>query len=161
MQHSAFFCFSKRKRARGDFDFPRVPLNRPRKPLRFSWFFPAKLEAAQKLRRCSCRRCRVAAHIGPYRTSANPYCSAEFKRKANLPQLFKRSCSQIFCPTTGGAYHSTRRVTWCVRSNYIYRYLLKLHPQDAPNRNQAPLFSPFISGKAEKNGPPEARRKRP
>ena len=28
--------------------------------------------------------------------------------------------------------------------------------QEAPNRNQAPLFSPFFSGKAEKKGPPEA-----
>ena len=26
-----------------------------------------------------------------------------------------------------------------------------------PNRNQAPLFSPFFSGKTEKIGPPEAR----
>ena len=33
--------------------------------------------------------------------------------------------------------------------------------QEAPNRNQAPLFSPFFSGKAEKKGPPEARQKRP
>ena len=28
-----------------------------------------------------------------------------------------------------------------------------------PNRNQAPLFSPFFSGKTEKKGPPEARQK--
>ena len=39
---SLFFCFSKRKRwqkktSRGDFDFPRPPLNRPEKPLRFLW----------------------------------------------------------------------------------------------------------------------------
>ena len=33
--------------------------------------------------------------------------------------------------------------------------------QYAPNRNQAPLFSPFFSGKTEKKGPPEARQKRP
>ena len=28
------------------------------------------------------------AHIGPYKTSVNSYCSASFERKANLPQLF-------------------------------------------------------------------------
>ena len=33
--------------------------------------------------------------------------------------------------------------------------------QHAPNRNQAPLFSPIFSGKTEKIGPPEARQKRP
>ena len=33
--------------------------------------------------------------------------------------------------------------------------------QNAPNRNPAPLFSPFFSGKTEKKGPPEARQKRP
>ena len=33
--------------------------------------------------------------------------------------------------------------------------------QYAPNRNPAPLFSPFFSGKTEKKGPPEARQKRP
>ena len=33
--------------------------------------------------------------------------------------------------------------------------------QYAPNRNPAPLFSPFFSGKTEKIGPPEARQKRP
>ena len=33
--------------------------------------------------------------------------------------------------------------------------------QKAPNRNPAPLFSPFFSGKTEKKGPPEARQKRP
>ena len=33
--------------------------------------------------------------------------------------------------------------------------------QDAPNRNQAPLFSPIFSRAREKIGPPEARQKRP
>ena len=41
------------------------------------------------------------------------------------------------------------------------RFLPELHPQDAPNCNQAPLFSPIFSGKTEKIGPPEARQKRP
>ena len=31
----------KRKRRPGDFEFPPDPLKRPRKPLRFSWIFPA------------------------------------------------------------------------------------------------------------------------
>jgi hypothetical protein len=31
------------------------------------------------------------------------------------------------------------------------------YQQNAPNRNQAPLFSPFFSGKAEKNGPSETK----
>ena len=30
--------------------------------------------------------------IGPYRTPANPYCFANFERKAFLPQPFKGSC---------------------------------------------------------------------
>ena len=42
----------------------------------------------------------------------------------------------------------------------INQELPESYPQNAPNRNQAPLFSPFFSGKTEKNGPPEARRKR-
>ena len=47
---------------------------------------------------------------------ANPYCPANFKCRAFLPQPFKGSCSQIWRPVTGGAYHSARRVNMCVRS---------------------------------------------
>ena len=38
-------------------------------------------------------------------TAANPCCFANFKRKAFLPQPFKRSCSQIRSTITGSAYH--------------------------------------------------------
>jgi len=34
--------------------------------------------------------------------------------------------------------------------------LPELYPQNAQNRNPAPLFSLIFSGKAEKMGPPEA-----
>jgi hypothetical protein len=53
--------------------------------------------------------------IGPYKFSANPYCLANFKRKADLPQPFKGTCLQICCTVTGGAYQNSRRVTMCVR----------------------------------------------
>ena len=38
---------------------------------------------------------RVGRVAGPYRTPANPYCPANFERKAFLPQPFKGNCSQI------------------------------------------------------------------
>ena len=41
--------------------------------------------------------------IGPYKVSANSYHLANFERKANLPQAFKRNCCQIWCTVTGGA----------------------------------------------------------
>jgi hypothetical protein len=53
--------------------------------------------------------------IGPYKFSANPYCLANFKRKADLPQPFKGNCLQICCTVTGGAHKNSRRVTMCVR----------------------------------------------
>ena len=55
--------------------------------------------------------------IGPYMTPANSYCLANFKRKAFLPQSFKRNCSQICCTVTGGAYCSARKVRMCVRND--------------------------------------------
>ena len=45
------------------------------------------------------------------------YSFANFDRKADSLQPFKRSCSQTCCTVTGGAYHSVRRVTWCVCSD--------------------------------------------
>ncbi len=45
--------------------------------------------------------------IGPYRTPAKSYYLARFKR----------SDSQIWCPVTGGAYHSVREVSLCVRND--------------------------------------------
>ena len=59
---------------------------------------------------------RADVGIGPYRTPANPYFPASFERKAFLQQILNRSYSQIWCTITGGAYHSARRVTTCVRS---------------------------------------------
>ena len=60
---------------------------------------------------------RADVGIGPYRTPANPYCLTNFKRKADLPQQFKRNDLQIWCTVTGGAYHSARKVSMCVRNN--------------------------------------------
>ena len=117
---SLFFCFSKRKdwekkTSPGDFDFPpRSPLNRPRKPPRFSWIFPAKFEKLLKISGISRKSfVGVDAHIDPadctvfteiygefvtaqradvgigrYRTLANPYCLATFERKADSSQIF-------------------------------------------------------------------------
>ena len=61
--------------------------------------------------------CRADVGIGPYSVSANPYCPTNFDRKANLPQLVKGNRYQIWCTITGGAYHSARKVTWCVRND--------------------------------------------
>ena len=61
--------------------------------------------------------CRVDVGIGPYRTPANPYCLTTFKRKADLQQPFKRNDLQIWCTVTGGAYHSARKVSMCVRND--------------------------------------------
>ena len=61
---------------------------------------------------------RAGRVAGPYRTPANPYCPAKFDCKADLPQQFKRNYLQIRCTVTGGAYHSARRVSPCVRNGY-------------------------------------------
>ena len=60
---------------------------------------------------------RADVGIGPYRTPANPYCLTTFERKADLPQPFKRNDLQIWCTVTGGAYHSARKVSMCVRKD--------------------------------------------
>jgi len=59
----------------------------------------------------------IDVDIGPYKTPANPYCLTTFERKADLPQQFKRSDLQIWCTVTGGAYHSARKVSMCVRKD--------------------------------------------
>ena len=46
---------------------------------------------------------RADVGIGPYRAPANPYCLANFERKALLPQILNRNYSQICCTVTGGA----------------------------------------------------------
>ena len=60
---------------------------------------------------------RADVGIGPYKTLANPYCPANFERKAFLPQILNRNCSQICCTVTGGAQYSARMVSLCVRNN--------------------------------------------
>ena len=56
LRYSIFFCFSKRKRwqkkmSPGGFRFPPgAPLNRPEKPLRFFWTFPAIAENPMRIR---------------------------------------------------------------------------------------------------------------
>lgn len=103
---------------------------------------------------------RADVGIGPYRTPANPYFPASFERKAFLQQILNRSYSQIWCTITGGAYQIARRVSTCVRNICKSDSCLNRTAGCTP-RPQAPLFSPFFSGKAEKKGAPEARRKRP
>ena len=61
---------------------------------------------------------RDAARGGFEGTAAKLYCLANFKRKAFSPQILNRSCLQIRCTVTGGAYHSARRVSMCARSDY-------------------------------------------
>ena len=60
---------------------------------------------------------RADVGIGPYRIAANSYCFADFERRAFLPQSFKRNCLQVWGTVTGGAYHSARKVSMCVRNN--------------------------------------------
>ena len=95
--------------------------------------------------------------IGPYMTPANSCCPANFECKAFLPQSFKGSCYQIWCIVTGGAYQSARRVSPCVRNICKSDSCLNRTAGCTP-RPQAPLFSPFFSGKTEKNGPSETSR---
>ena len=46
--------------------------------------------------------------LPPVKSGTNPYCPANFERRAFLPQHFKRIYSKIWCTVTGGAYHSAR-----------------------------------------------------
>ena len=88
LRFSIFFCFSKRKRwqkktSPGGFRFPSgAPLNRPEKPLRFFWTFPAKFETAQnfrhfskKLRRVRCPHRPGRMHGFLQKSSAKPNLS--------------------------------------------------------------------------------------
>ena len=100
---------------------------------------------------------RADVGIGPYRTPANPYFPASFERKAFLQQILNRSYSQIWCTITGGAYQIARRVSTCVRNICKSDSCLN-RTAGRTLRPQAPLFSPFFSGKTEKNGPSETSR---
>ena len=97
---------------------------------------------------------RADVGIGPYMTPANSCCPANFECKAFLPQSFKGNYYQIWCIVTGGAYQIARRVSPCVRNICKSDSCLNRTAGCTP-RPQAPLFSPFFSGKAEKKGPSE------
>ena len=97
---------------------------------------------------------RADVGIGPYMTPANSCCPANFECKAFLPQSFKGNYYQIWCIVTGGAYQIARRVSTCVRNICKSDSCLNRTAGCTP-RPQAPLFSPFFSGKTEKNGPSE------
>ena len=97
---------------------------------------------------------RADVGIGPYMTPANSCCPANFECRAFLPQPFKGSCHQFWCTITGGAYQIARRVSTCVRNICKSDSCLNRTAGCTP-RPQAPLFSPFFSGKTEKNGPAE------
>ena len=97
---------------------------------------------------------RADVGIGPYMTPANSCCPANFECKAFLQQILNRSYSQIWCTITGGAYQIARRVSPCVRNICKSDFCLNRTAGCTP-RPQAPLFSPFFSGKTEKNGPSE------
>ena len=60
---------------------------------------------------------RADVGIGPYMTPENSCCPANFECKAFLPQSFKGNYYQIWCIVTGGAYHSARKVSMCVRND--------------------------------------------
>ena len=100
---------------------------------------------------------RADVGIGPYMTPANSCCPANFECKAFLQQILNRSYSQIWCIITGGAYQIARRVSTCVRNICKSDSCLNRTAGCTP-RPQAPLFSPFFSGKTEKNGPSETSR---
>lgn len=41
----------------------------------------------------------------------------KFRMQGFLPQILNRSYLKNRCTITGGAYHSVRRVAWCVRNS--------------------------------------------
>ena len=92
-----------------------------------------------------------------WRSAANSYCFATFERRSFLPQSFKGSCYQIWCPVTGGAYQSARRVTWRARNNYKNWGSPKSYPQHAPNRTQRPFSPPSFPARRKRRG----RRRQP
>ncbi len=82
------------------------------------------------------------------------------KKSASLLDTF--SCSgdlQIWSTVTGGAYHSGRKVTMCVRNDYkVGTHLNCIRSTHQPRPST--LFSPIFSLAREKIGPPEACWKR-
>ncbi len=94
---------------------------------------------------------RADVGIGPYRTSANPYCLANFERRAFFPQTLNRNYSQIWCTVTGGAYHSARRVSTCVRNIRKSDSCLNRTAGCTP-RPQAPFSPPSFPARRKRRG---------
>ena len=113
------FCFSKRKRCSSETASPeRVSAIReasyPLSPL-------PPLQIANAALVCNLRPGGISMSprslLEPTKeTAANPYSPANFERRAFLPQQSKRTYLQIRCTVTGGAYHSVRRGSMCVRN---------------------------------------------
>ena len=84
------FCFSKKKSKQkknepGGFRFPPDPLKRPRKPLRFSWIFPAPGSGLVKPTVCIAPGSQTGRHTGrPLRENEKlcvfSYISGRFRR---------------------------------------------------------------------------------
>ena len=67
----------------------------------------------RRIRGCPAGRC---GHR-PLHDSGKFVLPANFECKAFLPQSFKGNYYQIWCIVTGGAYHSARKVSMCVRND--------------------------------------------
>ena len=95
---------------------------------------------------------RAGRAAGPYRTPANPYCPAKFNCKADLPQQFKRNYLQIRCTVTGGAYHSARRVSPCVRNGYKTGASLNRTRSTHQTVPQRPFSPPSFPARRKRRG---------
>ena len=95
---------------------------------------------------------RAGRAAGPYRTPANPYCPAKFDCKADLPQQFKRNYLQICCTVTGGAYHSARRVSPCVRNGYKTGASLNCTRSTHQTVPQRPCSPPSFPARRKRRG---------
>ena len=95
---------------------------------------------------------RAGRAAGPYRTPANPYCPAKFDCKADLPQQFKRNYLQICCTVTGGAYHSARRMSPCVRNGYKTGASLNCTRSTHQTVPQRPFSPPSFPARRKRRG---------
>ena len=95
---------------------------------------------------------RDAARGGFEGTAANLYCLANFKRKAFSSQILNRSCLQIRCTVTGGAYHSARRVSSCVRNGYKTGASLNCTRSTHQTVPQRPFSPPSFPARRKRRG---------
>ena len=128
---------AKEKEPEGISISPQTPLNRPEKPLRFFWTFPAIAENPMRIR-----------------TTLWTFSAGYFA--ANIQtQLLTNPLSHIRRRVV-----ETRKVTtgWNAKLKYwcLPEFRCRTH-QTHPST----LFSPIFSLAREKIGPPEARQKRP